>query len=65
MGMSGFLKSTLEQWRSFVAVVDSGGYAQAAEHLHNSQSALPRGADRLIVAPAEKPAGILEIGRVE
>lgn len=29
---------TLEQWRALVAVVESGGYAQAAEHLHKSQS---------------------------
>jgi DNA-binding transcriptional LysR family regulator len=29
---------TLEQWRALVAVVESGGYAQAAAHLHKSQS---------------------------
>lgn len=29
---------TLEQWRSLVAVVDAGGYAQAAEALHKTQS---------------------------
>ncbi|HEU4530454.1 MAG TPA: LysR family transcriptional regulator [Steroidobacteraceae bacterium] len=28
----------LEQWRALVAVVDAGGYAQAAESLHKSQS---------------------------
>ncbi|WP_409420240.1 LysR family transcriptional regulator [Pseudaeromonas sp. ZJS20] len=33
-------KSTLEQWRIFQAVVDYGGYAQAAEQLNKSQSAL-------------------------
>lgn len=31
---------SLEQWRSFIAVVDAGGYAQAAEALHKSQSAV-------------------------
>jgi DNA-binding transcriptional LysR family regulator len=30
----------LEQWRSLLAVVDAGGYAQAAELLHKSQSAV-------------------------
>jgi len=31
---------TLEQWRSLIAVVDAGGYAQAAVSLHKSQSAV-------------------------
>ena len=31
---------SLEQWRSLLAVVDAGGYAQAAESLHKSQSAV-------------------------
>jgi DNA-binding transcriptional LysR family regulator len=31
---------SLEQWRSLVAVVDAGGYAQAALVLHKSQSAV-------------------------
>jgi len=30
----------LDQWRALIAVVDSGGYAQAAEALHKSQSAV-------------------------
>ncbi len=30
----------MEQWRSLCAVVDAGGYAQAAERLHKSQSAI-------------------------
>ncbi len=33
-------KTTLDQWRSLIAVVDEGGYAQAAEALHKSQSAV-------------------------
>ena len=31
---------TLEQWRALMQVVDSGGYAPAAEALHKSQSAV-------------------------
>lgn len=31
---------SLEQWRALIAVVDAGGYAQAAEALHKSQSAV-------------------------
>jgi DNA-binding transcriptional LysR family regulator len=31
---------SLEQWRSLLAVVDAGGYAQAAELMHKSQSAV-------------------------
>ena len=31
---------TLEQWRALTQVVESGGYAQAAEALHKSQSAV-------------------------
>ncbi|HYR35523.1 MAG TPA: LysR family transcriptional regulator [Burkholderiales bacterium] len=31
---------TLEQWQALVAVVDAGGYAQAAEKLHKSQSSV-------------------------
>ena len=31
---------TLEQWRALLAVVEAGGYAQAAEVLHKSQSAI-------------------------
>jgi DNA-binding transcriptional LysR family regulator len=31
---------TLEQWRALIAVVDTGGYAQAADALHKSQSSV-------------------------
>jgi DNA-binding transcriptional LysR family regulator len=31
---------TLEHWRTLIAVVDTGGYAQAAEALHKSQSSV-------------------------
>jgi DNA-binding transcriptional LysR family regulator len=33
-------KISLEQWRALVAVVDAGGYAQAAETLHKTQSSV-------------------------
>ncbi len=38
---------TLEQWRQLVAVVDCGGFAQAAEHLCKSQSAVSYGVKQL------------------
>jgi DNA-binding transcriptional LysR family regulator len=37
---TGIQTITLEQWRTFLAVVDTGGYAQAAEVLHKSQSSV-------------------------
>jgi len=33
-------KTSLEHWRSLVSVVESGGYAQASERIHKSQSTL-------------------------
>lgn len=38
---------TLEQWRALIAVVDSGGYAQAAESLHKSQSSVTYAVQKL------------------
>lgn len=38
---------SLEQWRSLVAVVEAGGYAQAAEALHKSQSSITYAVQRL------------------
>ncbi len=38
---------SLEQWRSLVAVVDAGGYVQAAEALHKSQSSITYAVQRL------------------
>jgi DNA-binding transcriptional LysR family regulator len=38
---------SLEQWRSLLAVVDAGGYAQAAEVLHKSQSAVTYAVQRI------------------
>ncbi len=38
---------TLEQWRALMSVVDAGGYAQAAEALHKSQSAVTYAVQKL------------------
>jgi len=38
---------SLEQWRCFAAVVESGGYAQAAEALHKSQSSVTYAVQKL------------------
>lgn len=40
-------KTTLEQWRVLQAIVDHGGYAQAAEALHRSQSSISYAVSRL------------------
>ena len=40
-------KITLDQWRALLAVVDAGGYAQAAELLHKSQSAVTYAVQKL------------------
>ena len=40
-------KITLEQWLAFVAVVDEGSFARAAERLHKSQSAVSYAIARL------------------
>lgn len=38
---------SLEQWRALVAVVEAGGYAQAAERLHKSQSSVSYAVQKL------------------
>lgn len=38
--MSSFPHISLEQWRALLAVIEAGGYAQAAASLHKSQSAV-------------------------
>lgn len=38
---------SLEQWRTLLTVVDAGGYAQAAEQLHKSQSAVTYAVQKL------------------
>src|SRR5690606_24984011 len=38
---------TVEQWRALVAVVEEGGYAQAAQALHKSQSSVTYSVQKL------------------
>lgn len=40
-------KVSLDQWRSLLAVIDCGGFAQAAEQLHRSQSSVSYAVKRL------------------
>ncbi len=40
-------KVSLDQWRSLIAVIDYGGYAQAAAQLHRSQSSVSYAVNRL------------------
>ncbi|MEQ3632605.1 MAG: LysR family transcriptional regulator [Alcanivorax sp.] len=41
------MKTTLEQWRMFRAVVEHGGYAQAADAIYKSQSTISYGVHKL------------------
>lgn len=41
------LKATLEQWRMFKAVVEAGGFNQAAEQVHKSQSSIHHAVQKL------------------
>lgn len=45
--MVSYPRVTLEQWRVFQAIIDQGGYAQAARYLHRSQSAVSYAMSRL------------------
>ena len=40
-------KVTLDQWRALQAVIDCGGFAQAAAQLHRSQSSVSYAVNRL------------------
>ena len=44
------LKATLEQWRMFKAVVDAGGFNQAAQLVHKSQSSVHHAVQKLETA---------------
>lgn len=44
------LKATLEQWRMFKAVVDAGGFNQAAQRVHKSQSTVHHAVHKLEAA---------------
>lgn len=45
--MKNYPRVTLEQWRVFQAIIEQGGYAQAAAYLHRSQSAVSYSMSRL------------------
>jgi len=45
--MKNYPRVTLEQWRVFQAIIEQGGYAQAATYLHRSQSAISYSMSRL------------------
>ena len=45
--MTALPKITLDQWRALVSVVEAGGYAQAADQLHKSQSTLTYAVQKL------------------
>lgn len=45
--MKTYPRVTLEQWRVFQAIIEEGGYSQAAAHLHRSQSAVSYSMSRL------------------
>ena len=62
---------TLEQWRAFHAVVEHGGYAQAAEALNKSQSTLSYAVQKLehllgvkVLAVTGRKAHLTEAGEV-
>jgi DNA-binding transcriptional LysR family regulator len=64
-------KVTLEQWRTLQAVVSLGGYAQAAEHLHRSQSSVSYAIRRLeeqlglkVLAIQGRKAELTDIGKL-
>lgn len=40
-------RSTIEQWRMFKAVADFGGFQQAADHIHKSQSTVHHAVSKL------------------
>ncbi len=64
-------KVALEHWRVLQAVIDHGGYAQAAEHLHRSQSSVSYTVSRLqeqlgmpLLRIAGRKAVLTEVGEV-
>jgi DNA-binding transcriptional LysR family regulator len=63
--------TSLEQWRAFQAVIDFGGFAQAATALHRSQSAISYSVNRLqeqlgvrLLEMDGRKARLTEMGRV-
>lgn len=66
-----FNHTSLDQWRAFQAVVDHGGFAQAATALHRSQSAISYSVNRLqeqlgvrLLEMDGRKARLTEMGRV-
>ena len=62
---------TLEQWRALQAVVEAGGYAQAAEVLHKTQSTLTYAVQKIerlldlkVFEIRGRKAGLTEPGQV-
>lgn len=62
---------TLDQWQALVAVVDAGGYAQAAEQLHRTQSTISYGVRKIeeqlgveVFGMEGRRAALTEAGRV-
>ena len=55
---------SLEQWRALQAVVDAGGYAQAAARLHKSQSAITYAVQRIEALLEVKPGTSGRLGAV-
>ena len=62
---------TLDQWRALQAVVDCGGYAQAAARLHRSQSSVSHAVARMqeqlgvrLLRVEGRKARLTEVGRV-
>lgn len=45
--MAGIPKISLDQWRALVAVVEAGGYAQASQAMHKSQSTITYAVQKL------------------
>lgn len=63
--------TSLDQWRAFQAVIDHGGFAQAASALHRSQSAISYSVNRLqeqlgvrLLELEGRKARLTEMGRV-
>src|SRR6266481_1493395 len=54
----------LGQWRALVAVVEKGGYAKAAAALHNSQSSVTYGVQKLESQIAGRRAELTPTGEL-
>ena len=64
-------RTTIEQWRTLQAVVEQGGYVQAAQYLHRSQSSVSYAINRLeeqlqteILVVKGRKAELTDAGRI-